>query len=132
MPILIGYGLLAMGPGLPLPSPYPVLPHLSNFGREFVRRPACVQHEHIASKLVPKPGLLPLGVLPASDGDRFRHRVTRSLAMEIFDRFANADPVETWRIRGVTLGQHRRHLLDQTAADHILRSARDPLVQHRP
>src|SRR4051794_6438308 len=68
--LAIGYGLLAMGLNLPNRGADPVLPPLRNLGGELLRRPGCVEHEYVAGKLVTKPGLLPLGVLPGSNGNR--------------------------------------------------------------
>src|SRR4051812_39270439 len=102
---------MSYGLGLPVTGPHPVLPPLSNFGGELVRRPGSVEHEHVAGKLVTKPGLLPLGVLPSSNGNRLGHRVARALAVEILDRLTNPDPVQARRIGGVALRQDRRHFL---------------------
>ena len=41
-------------------------------------------------------------------------------------------PSRPGRVGAVPFGQHRRHLLDQPAPDHLLGPAGDPLMQHRP
>src|SRR5215208_6759325 len=100
MPIFIGCELWAVGMGyrLPVAGPRPGLPDLSNFRRKLFGRPGGIQHEHIPGELMAKPGLLALGILPGSDGDRLRHRVSGSSAMQVFDGFTYTDAVETRRM----------------------------------
>src|SRR3954453_22242219 len=102
----MGYGL-----GLPVTGPHPVLPHLRDLGGELLWRTRRIEHDDLAGELVTTPGLLPLGILPSSNGNRLGHRVARALAMEILDRLTNPDPVQARRVRGVTFRQDRRHFL---------------------
>ena len=81
---------------------------------------------------MPEPGLLPLGILPGADGDRLGRRSPGSAG-----RGDTPPPRGCPRCRGpgrrrVPFAQHRRHFLDQPAADHLLGPHLDPLVQHRP
>ena len=89
-----------------------------------------IHREHVAGELVAEPGLLSLGVLAGARRDRLRHRLARPATVQILHRLPHADAVESGRVGRMPLGQHRRHLLDQTAPNHLLGPADDPLVQH--
>ena len=79
-----------------------------------------------------KPGFLSLGVLPCTDGDGLGDGVASALAMQVLHGLLDTDTVEPRRVRGVSLGKHRRHLFDESALDHFRGPALDALVQDGP
>jgi hypothetical protein len=81
---------------------------------------------------MPEPGLLALCVLPSADGNGFGHRFPRSFSVQVLHCLTNPDSVEA-RCPGIMpLCQNCGNFLDEAAPDHLVRAARDPLVEHRP
>src|SRR3954465_13565773 len=113
--------------GLPVSSPDLLLPQGGDFGGQLLGWPGGIQHDHVASELVTKPGLLSIVILPSADGDSLSDGLARTLPMEILDGFTNADAVETGRVGLVTFGQHRSNFLDQPSTHHVFGPSCNPL-----
>ena len=123
--------IFTLAPASELPAAS-FFPQSRNLIRQLLRRAGGIESSYLTSELMPKPGLLPLGILACVDGDCLGHRVSRSRPMQVFHRFLDADPIQSRGVRWVSLGQHCRDLLDQAAAHHLLRPAGNSPMQHRP
>ena len=72
----------------------PALPQSRDLAGQLFRGSGRIERNGCSRELMPKPGLLALGVLPGTDGDRLRHGLPWSLPVQVLYRLTDTDPIE--------------------------------------